>query len=131
MRSVSKRMSLGDFNLLVNGRCGAQSPALPNSHIRRPPAALNRSTSTSHFGRLARWILGRSGGGNGILGGVVGFGSTGTFDEKSPSCRAFSESQFSPRVTISPILVSGNFISPILKSLSDLRASTVCPADFA
>src|SRR5208282_5861047 len=70
---------------------------------------------------------GRRGGGWGIFGGVYGwaFGGGGEIFG-SNSCN-FLESQSSALPTASPIFVSGNFISPILKSGSDFRASMVWP----
>src|SRR6266704_1701222 len=86
-----------------------------------------------YFGARRRWTLGRMGGGKGILGGTDGVffvpeSDAGALDFISSFC-TFSATQSSALVTVSPILVSGNFISPMLKSVKDFSLSTVCPAD--
>src|SRR5215203_5325378 len=65
---------------------------------------------------LRRWIVARIGGGKGILGGSEGAGG-GLASRLTSRLAIFCASQSSALVTVSPILVSGNFISPMLKSV--------------
>src|SRR6266481_1947084 len=87
----------------------------------------------NHFGARRRCTFGRMGGGKGILGGTGGglvlLDSGAASAGFISSARTFCAIQSSAFVTVSPILVSGNFISPMLKSVKDFSLSTVCPAD--
>jgi hypothetical protein len=75
---------------------------------------LDATTKSDHYLLPRRTDMrGRTVGGNGSFGGALGAGGAGTGGGWCSNCPIVAARKSSAFVTVSPIFVSGNFISPI------------------